>query len=484
MPHYKKKYTKESEFMEKSFKPFGIKDKVGYLFGDFGNDFTFILSTMVLMKFYTDVMGVSAGAVGTIMMVARFVDAFTDVTMGRICDKSKTTKHGKFKPWILRMSFPVAIASFLMYQSFLADILPYWGKIAYLLVTYIIWGSFFYTSINIPYGSMASAISADPGDRQSLSTFRTMGGTLAGAIIGIIFPLFAYETIGEKEVLIGRKVTIMAGLFSVLSIICYLICYSLVTERVRPKVKPDAFKENSASQMLKNALKNRALISIIVASIVMLLAQLTMQNMAAYIFPDYYGSKEAQSASTVTMLFGMIVAAAFSKPLTRKLGKAEVSVISNLFAGFICLVMFILRPSNVWIYIALQALCWLGLGIFSMVSWALITDVIDYSEIKNGIREDGSVYALYSFARKLGQALAAGLSGWLLTAIGYNESAATQGVTQTPQVLDGIYGISTLVPAIGFLLLAAVLWFWYPLHKKQVEQNVAELAIKHKRTGE
>lgn len=484
MPHYKKKYTKESEFMEKSFKPFGIKDKVGYLFGDFGNDFTFILSTMVLMKFYTDVMGVSAGAVGTIMMVARFVDAFTDVTMGRICDKSKTTKHGKFKPWILRMSFPVAIASFLMYQSFLADVLPYWGKIAYLFVTYIIWGSFFYTSINIPYGSMASAISADPGDRQSLSTFRTMGGTLAGAIIGIIFPLFAYETIGEKEVLIGRKVTIMAGLFSVLSIICYLICYSLVTERVRPKVKPDAFKENSASQMLKNALKNRALISIIVASIVMLLAQLTMQNMAAYIFPDYYGSKEAQSASTVTMLFGMIVAAAFSKPLTRKLGKAEVSVISNLFAGFICLVMFILRPSNVWIYIALQALCWLGLGIFSMVSWALITDVIDYSEIKNGIREDGSVYALYSFARKLGQALAAGLSGWLLTAIGYNESAATQGVTQTPQVLDGIYGISTLVPAIGFLLLAAVLWFWYPLHKKQVEQNVAELAIKHKRTGE
>lgn len=470
--------------MEKSFKPFGIKDKVGYLFGDFGNDFTFILSTMVLMKFYTDVMGVSAGAVGTIMMVARFVDAFTDVTMGRICDKGKTTKHGKFKPWILRMSFPVAIASFLMYQSFLADILPYWGKIAYLLVTYIIWGSFFYTSINIPYGSMASAISADPGDRQSLSTFRTMGGTLAGAIIGIIFPLFAYETIGEKEVLIGRKVTIMAGIFSVLSIICYLICYALVTERVRPKVQPDAFKENSAGQMLKNALKNRALISIIVASIVMLLAQLTMQNMAAYIFPDYYGSKEAQSASTVTMLFGMIVAAAFSKPLTRKLGKAEVSVVSNLFAGFICLVMFILRPSNVWIYIALQALCWLGLGIFSMVSWALITDVIDYSEIKNGIREDGSVYALYSFARKLGQALAAGLSGWLLTAIGYNESAATQGVTQTPQVLEGIYGISTLVPAIGFLLLAAVLWFWYPLHKKQVEQNVAELAIKHKRTGE
>ena len=79
-------------------KPFGIRDKLGYLFGDFGNDFTFILSSSFLLKFYTDVMGVEAGVVGIIMMIARFVDAFTDVTMGRICDRSPNTRHGKFKP--------------------------------------------------------------------------------------------------------------------------------------------------------------------------------------------------------------------------------------------------------------------------------------------------------------------------------------------------------------------------------------------------
>ena len=124
-------------------------------------------------------------------------------------------------------------------------------------------------------------------------------------------------------------------------------------------------------------------------------------------------------------------------------------------------------------------LCWLGLGVFSMVSWALITDVIDYSELKNGIREDGSVYAMYSFARKLGQALAAGMVGWLLTAIGYSEGTAQQGIKQTAEVLRGIYNISTLVPAIGFTLLALILWFWYPLHKKQVDANVAELRKKH-----
>ena len=98
----------------KQLRPFGIRDKLGYLFGDFGNDFTFILSTVILMKFYTDVMGVSAGTVGTIMMLARFVDAFTDVAMGRICDRARPTAAGKFRPWIRRMCVPVALCSFLM----------------------------------------------------------------------------------------------------------------------------------------------------------------------------------------------------------------------------------------------------------------------------------------------------------------------------------------------------------------------------------
>lgn len=461
----------------KEVKPFGIKDKLGYMMGDFGNDFTFILSTMLLTKFYTDVMGVSAAVVGTIMMLARFVDAFTDVTMGRICDRSKVTPNGKFKPWILRMCVPVALASFLMYQSGLSG-LPTGVKIVYLAITYLLWGSFTYTGINIPYGSMASAISADAGDRQSLSTFRTMGGMLAGMVIGVGLPLIAYEKIDGKETLIGSKVTLAAGIFSILAIVCYLLCYKLVTERVVVESTQEG-KGTSVGQMLKNAVKNRALISIVVASIVMLLAQLTMQNMAAYIFPDYYNNAAAQSASTMMMMVGMIVAAAIAKPLANKFGKAEVSVVSNLFAAIVMVVLWIIRPESVWVYCGLQMLCWLGLGVFSMVCWALITDVIDYSEIKNGVREDGSVYALYSFARKLGQALAAGLSGWLLTAIGYSSEAAAEGMVQTDSVLSGIYNISTLIPAVGFGLLAAVLWFWYPLHKKQVDANIELLKEKH-----
>ena len=118
--------------------PFGIKDKIGYLLGDFGNDFTFLLSSAFLLKFYTDVMHVSAAIVGIVMMLARFVDAFTDVTMGRICDRAKPRPSGKFKPWILRMCAPVAISSFLIYQSAFASY-AMWFRILWLVVTYVLW---------------------------------------------------------------------------------------------------------------------------------------------------------------------------------------------------------------------------------------------------------------------------------------------------------------------------------------------------------
>ena len=472
---------------QNQLRPFGWRDKLGYMFGDFGNDFTFILSTSILMKFYTDVMGVSAAVVGTIMMLARFVDAVTDVTMGRICDASKPTAAGKFKPWLLRMCVPVAIASFLMYAPGLTgDWVQSWSdpvRIAYLVITYLLWGSFCYTGINIPYGSMASAVSADPGDRQSLSTFRTMGGMAAGMFIGIGLPLVAYDKVplangDTQDVINGTKVALAAALFSVLAIVCYLLAYKLLTERVPYKAPEKKEKQPSVLTMLGNAAKNRALLSIIVASIVMLLAQLTMQNMAAYLYPDYYNAAAMQSVSSVLMMAGMVIAGVFAKPLAARFGKAEVSIVSNLFAGVVCIVMWLIKPANVYVFMGLQGLCWLGLGIFSMVSWALITDVIDYSELKNGVREDGSVYALYSFARKLGQAVAAGLSGWLLEAIHYNSKAIEQGVSQTAEVKDGIFTISTMVPALGFVLLAVVLWFWYPLHKKQVDANVAALKAK------
>jgi GPH family glycoside/pentoside/hexuronide:cation symporter len=449
---------------ENKMRPFGLRDKIGYLFGDLGNDFTFIFSSSFLLKFYTDVMGVSAAAVGVIMMIARFVDAFTDVTMGRICDRSPTLRAGKFKPWIRRMCAPVAFSSFLIYQSALSDMsTPF--KIGYLFVTYLLWGSVFYTSINIPYGSMASTVSRNADDRQSLSTFRSIGATLAGLVIGVGVPIIAYERgEGGQTLLNGTRFTAVAGVLSVLAVVCYLLCYHLTTERVRADSTVSAREKISVAKMLTGAVKNRALTSIIAASVTMLLAQLTLQSMANYIFPNYYGNTDAQAVSTVLMTASVLVAAAFAKPISRRFGKAEMSAVSAFIAAAVSLLLFFYRPQSVWVYVGLTTVSWLGLGFFTIVSWALITDVIDYSELKNGVREDGTIYALYSFARKMGQAAAAGLSGFLLTLVGYSEATAFDR-----SVLNGVYTISTLLPAVGFGFLAVILKFWYPLSKKTLE---------------
>lgn len=448
--------------------PFGMKDKIGYAFGDFGNDFSFILASSFMMKFYMDVMGIPGAVVGFLMMAARFVDAFTDVAMGQIVDRSKPTKDGKFKPWIKRMCGPVAISSFLIYQSGFAN-MHYGFNVGWMVVTYLLWGSIFYTSINIPYGSMASAISADPKERAELSTWRTIGGTLANLIIGTGTPLFAYVAVNGNQVLSGPRMTMIAGIFSVGAIICYLLCFNLVRERVPVDANSQKL---DIGRILKSLAGNRALFGIIIAAILLLLAQLGMVGMSSFVYPNYYGSKAAQSISSLVSSIAILaICAPFASMLSAKLGKKELSILSCVFGAAIYLICMVIKPQNAYVYVVFFTLAYMGVGFFNTVIWAMITDVIDDAEIKNGIREDGTIYAVYSFARKIGQALSSGMVGGLLSLIGYTEATAFD-----PGVTEGIFYLSCIVPIIGFILVALALIFIYPLNKKRVEDNCAKLS--------
>lgn len=454
-------------------RPFGFKDKIGYMFGDFGNDFTFILSSSFMLKFYTDIMGIHAGVVGVLMMAARFVDAFTDVAMGQIVDRSKPTKDGKFKPWLRRMCGPVAISSFLVFQSGFAN-MPYLFKVVWMIVTYILWGSIFYTSINIPYGSMASAISADAKDRASLSTWRSIGSTLAGLVIGVGTPLFAYETVNGNTILSGNRMTIIAGVFSVMAVICYMLCFKLATERVEVPQNNTKF---NFGDLMKSLVTNRSLIGIITAAILLLLVMLTMQGMNAYLFPNFYGNVAAQSVAALAgSLVMLVVCAPLATKLSAKYGKKELAIGSCLFGAVVYLICWVLKPENPYTYVVFYVVANIGVGFFNMVIWAMITDVIDDAEVKNGVREDGTIYSVYSFARKIGQALSSGMIGALLSVIGYSAATAFN-----PEVVNGIFNMTCIIPAIGFVGIALVLMFLYPLSKNRVEANVLELK---KRRGE
>lgn len=453
-------------------KKFGLPDKLGYLFGDFGNDFTFILSTMFLMKFYTDVMGISAALVGAMMMLARFVDAFTDVAMGQIVDRSRPGARGKFLPWIRRMSGPVVMASFLMYANWFRD-MPMGFKVFWMFFSYLLWGSIFYTSINIPYGSMASAISEESRDRAQLSNWRTIGASLAGTVIGVVLPLVVYEEGGNGQtVLSGSKMAWAAFFCSVAAFICYMICYFLTTERVRTEQKKERF---SLSRLLADLLHNKPLIGIILASVFMLMAQLTLQAMAAYIYPNYFRNIQAQSASGFVGVAVTLVCALFTVRLSERYGRKALAVAASLFGAAMLIVTYLIHTKNAWVFVGMYTLTYVGLGVFGLITWAMITDVIDDTEVQTGERSDGTIYAVYSFARKMGQAVSSGLTGVLLGIIGYSQATAFE-----PEVVEGIYKITCLVPALGFLLLAVTLQFFYPLGKERVEKNAEILAKRRK----
>jgi len=238
---------------------FGTRDKFGYLFGDFGNDFFFILVASFLMVFYTDVFHLNPAHVGILFLVARLWDAVADMTWGRFIDSRKTGKHGKFKPWILRMSLPLVIVGVLMfvYIPGMSD----GFYLAYAYVTYILWGTL-YSTVNIPYGSMASVITGDPVERTSLSSWRTVGGQLAGLIINVVGPiiLFVDNQADPNRFLIGAIV------FGVLAIACYLACYNLSTERIVIEDKDTDKPKEKKGGTIKGLVKNKPLIWFLVAS--------------------------------------------------------------------------------------------------------------------------------------------------------------------------------------------------------------------------
>ncbi len=458
---------------EKATRPFGIRDKIGYAMGDFGNNFTFVFASMYLMTFCTDVLGMVPAIVGTILAASKIVDAFTDFAMGRVCDLCKPTKDGRFRPWIKRFAIPMGISSMLIYQYWVSGF-PMGARIAWVAIFYIIWGSFFYTACNIPYGSMASVITNDAKQRTQLSTWRTVGATLSGMMIGIIAPMLVFATneAGQQYV-VPQKFTLTAVIFGVCAAALYMGCYALSTERVQiaPAKKDDGKAKLSAGQTLKNLVTCRPLLAIVVVAMFTLVASLGMSSMNTYLYKDYFNNTAVMGISSMAGTISMIAMAPVATILSSRIGKKETGCLGIGISAVVFVIMFIMRITNPMIFIGLYVLQGMGMGLNSMVTWAYIGDVIDYQEVKTGVRTDGTVYSTYSFTRKIAQAAAAGLGGWLLSAIGYVQSTAGEVVVQTEAVRQSIYTCMTLLPAVLYVLAFLCMFFLYPLGKKQVDEN-------------
>lgn len=454
-------------------KKFGIQDKIGYMFGDFGNDFFFYFISSFLMLFYTDVVGLNAAAVGVIFIVARVWDAFADVTWGRFIDSRLVTEQGKFRPWIRRMFLPLVVFGVFTFTYFPG--MDNNAHLIYSFVTYLIWGTL-YSTVNIPYGSMASVITTDPLERSALSTFRSMGSALAGVLIGLVVPLAIFVN-GKPS---GSRFTTIAIVFAVAASICYLLCYYLCIERVQAPVGTKQKLDFKVT--LKGITENRALLSITVAALVLVLSNLLGTGLNAYLFKDYFHNTAALTLAGVVSATALpiLIVAPFVSAIVKHLGKKESAAIAVLVSSIIFLLMFLLPFHNPWVFVGFLFVGGLGVAFLNTTIWAFITDVIDYQEYLTNTREDGTIYSFYSFARKIGQALSGGVSGFSLAAIGYISVPKGQPpVVQTAAVASGIKSLATLGPAICYFIVFLVLQFWYPLNKRRLIELQAHLKEKH-----
>lgn len=432
-----------------------FKNKFGYFLGDFANCMTFAMSSGFLLKFYTDVAGITAAAAGTLFLVARIWDAVNDPLMGGLTDKmfaARMKKHkgrtvDKFKPFLLTGSWLVVAAAILMF--FMPSGLSGWQRLLWAYIIYILWGMC-YTFVNIPYGSLAAVMTKDPGERASLSVARGIGGTVGNILPRILVPM-VLTYFGTDQAAKGYLSAMV--LMGILGLVGYVITYFTVQENIRDESLHTA--EKGGGSYLRVLGKNKPFISVCLASLGMLLGNMTSMAMMVYYFEENLNNLAAMGIASVLGLIPALLIAPFLSRLVKRYSLKKVVSISSLLSAAAFGVVLVL-PSTVGIYIVGTLIANVFLNVPMTLIWGMVSECIDYNQQMNGQRQEGIIYGSYSFIRKIGQALAGFISGVGLSVIGYQAGAA-----QSTGTLFGIKFLTLGFPALGMVIaFISFLFLW------------------------
>lgn len=455
--------------VNKSMRPFGKKDEMGYVFGDMAGSFVNLFVDAYFLIFCTYVLGISSAWMGSLFLVARLWDAINDPIMGSLPDRWMIGKSGdKFKPWIKIFMIPLALSGVLCFTN-----VPFTGVALHTWVAfvYVLYGMS-YTGTSMPFGAMANVISTDPIDRSKLSRARSIGGTIVGIGALSFVPVICFDA---NSNIIPERFTLLALIFGILSIFSYYMLLKNTEERVRVEKKENDEKFNYGN-VLKAVVKNRALIGVMVATVGSMLYITGSSQIRSYIFKEYY-----QNTSIMTLLsFASIPILLICFPLVPKLvakfGKKATLMAGILFSTVFSVIPFVFEIENVYVYSALYLISMIGQTAFTMLIWALVSDCLDYSEWKFNERSDGSMYSLYTFSRKIGSTIASAFVSFGLGAIGY---VSGSDVVQTAEAVNGIYYLVTLLPVITCVLQIIGIGFIFDLNKSKTEEMYK--ALKEKR---
>ena len=455
-----------------------VVNYLAYAAGDAANNLTFTMAGMFLILYYTNVVGVEGAVIGTMFLVIRFVDAITDVMVGRFIDSRKPGKMGKFRPFILIFALPLLISSWLIYSAkqFFPDISG-GAAVAYMYITYILMGSVFYTLVNIAYGSMAPSLTQNPVERSKLAVFRGYGAAVAVlALAFIIAPQI--RTYAKDPVALQNSLFLTTGLFVVAGAILYAFMVFNTKEQVTR-----SGEAVSLSDSLKTLRLNTPLQVLSVSAVLFLTGMTALSTLGSYI--AIYVQRDATyiAWNTLAQTLALFVVGPLIPTIVRKIGKrvGYIGLGSVIILGGIVLAFAPLQTAPLW---GLVAFFCMGVGIngVNTLMWALEADTVEFGEWRTGSRTEGTTYAVFSFTRKMGQALGGFIGGLALTWAGFSAAAASSGADQGPGVASSIQTYGGLLVA-GFGLVAILVMIVYPLSEEKFVKITQEIADRRIAAG-
>jgi GPH family glycoside/pentoside/hexuronide:cation symporter len=429
--------------MNKADSKLSLKEKIGYSLGDTASHFVWDMVGFWILIFYTDTFGISAAAAGTIMLIARFWDMFSDPVMGIIADRTKT-RWGKFRPYILWMALPYSILAVL---TFTTPNLGPTGKVIYAGTTYFLLMTVF-TAINLPYSSLGAVMTSDSFERAGLNSYRFIFAFVGQFIVsGTALSLALY--FGGGDTAKGYQFTLM--LFGGISLVLFLITFKTTKERVQP---PKEQKEN-LKEDFKNLFRNKPWMILFFVGIISFV-MFAMQNLSiAYYFKYYIGNEENVQLFNVIGTVALIVAIPFSKPLAQKFGKRNVFLASSLLSGFFFICLYIPSSDNLSLIYTFNILAKVSYAPAVPLLWTMLADTADYSEWKTGRRATGLVFSAATFAQKAGWGIGGALAGWLLAIFQFEAN-----VEQTESAITGIKLMISVFPGVLYMSCAILLYFY------------------------
>lgn len=436
-----------------------LKEKISYGLGDFGNGFMFDLGQAYLLQFYTDVVGIAAGAAGGIFLFTKLFDAFMDPIAGTVVDSRKPDKYGKFRSIMFVSSILLAIMTVITFTN---PAKTASGKLMFAYATYMIWGVL-YSFTNDPYGSLGSVITQDTQERTLLATFRQIGSSGALLITGVIFmplvSMFGNERVGFPVI------TAVMGVVGVLS---FYMTFKNTTEVVTHDPKKE---EKITPKTIANAIfHNRALLTLILMTVFSISAYNIKTAMIVYYCKYNLGNVKLIAYVNFFTIGCSVLGVSFVPKLVKLFGKKRTAVIGFLTSAVADTINFLLPGTHFVVFIILATIAFVGISIPNAVTWAFVSDSIDYGEWKNGERREGITYSVFNFSRKIAQSLAGFASGMGLSFIGYVANAK-----QSAHTLLGIRGLLMLYPAVALLIAAIVLGILYNLSDAKFADIIKEL---------